>query len=73
MGSEDFSEYVRAGVPGFFLRVGAVNPAKFDAVKGDKTKLPSLHSGLFAPDYAPTLKTGIEAEVAILRELLKKR
>ena len=73
MGSEDFSEYVRAGVPGFFLRVGAVNPAKFDEVKGDKTKLPSLHSGLFAPDYQPTLKTGIAAEVAVLRELMKKQ
>jgi amidohydrolase len=73
MGSEDFSEYVRAGVPGFFLRVGAVNPAKFDEVHGDITKLPSLHSGLFAPDREPTLRTGIAAEVAILRELMKKK
>jgi hippurate hydrolase len=73
MASEDFSEYVLAGVPGFFLRFGAVNPAKFDEVKGDKTKLPSLHSGLFAPDYPATLKTGMAAEVAMLRELLKKK
>jgi hippurate hydrolase len=73
MGSEDFSEFVRAGVPGFFLRVGAVPPAKYDEAKGDKTKLPSLHSARFAPDREPTLKTTIVSEVAVLRELLKKK
>ncbi len=73
MGSEDFSEFVRAGVPGFFLRVGAVNPAKYSEVNGDKTKLPSLHSALFAPDREPTLRTSIASEVAVLRELLKKK
>ncbi len=73
MGSEDFSEYVLAGAPGFFLRVGAVNPAKFDEVKGDKSKLPSLHSALFAPDREPTLKTMMASEVAMLRELMKKK
>lgn len=73
MASEDFSEYVRAGVPGFFLRTGAVNPAKYDDLHGDKTKLPSLHSALFAPDREPTLETSMAAEVAVLRELLKKK
>jgi len=73
MGSEDFSEYVRAGVPGFFLRVGAVTPATYAELHGDRTKLPSLHSALFAPDREPTLKTSIAAEVAVLRELLKKQ
>ena len=42
-------------------------------VKGDKTKLPSLHSALFASDREPTLKTTIVSEVAVLRELLKKK
>ncbi len=72
MGSEDFSEYVAAGVPGFFLWVGAVNPQKYAAVNGDERKLPSLHSSLFAPDREPTLRTAIAAEVTMLRELLKK-
>jgi hippurate hydrolase len=72
MASEDFSEFVRAGAPGFFLRTGAVNPARFEELHGDKTKLPSLHSALFVPDREPTLKTFIAANVAMLRELLKK-
>jgi amidohydrolase len=72
MGSEDFSEFVAAGVPGFFLWAGAVNKAKWDAVKGDITRLPSLHSAQFQPDPEPTLKSAITAEVVMLRELLKK-
>ena len=70
--SEDFSEYVDAGVPGFFLNVGGVPQAKFDAAQGDPAKLPSLHSSLWAPDYNPTLHTFIAAEVAVLRDLLRK-
>ncbi len=72
MGSEDFSDYVAAGVPGFFLWVGAVNPQRYAAVNGDERKLPSLHSSLFAPDRGQTLRTAIAAEVAMLRDLLKK-
>ena len=72
MGSEDFSEFVAAGVPGFFLWAGAVNQAEWDAVKGDITRLPSLHSAQFQPDPEPTLKSAITAEVIMLRELLKK-
>jgi amidohydrolase len=70
--SEDFSEYGAAGVPAFILRAGAVPPQLIAEVKGDVTKLPSLHSPTFAPDREPTIKTSITAEVAMLRELMKK-
>jgi hypothetical protein len=33
--------------------------------------LPSNHSPLFAPDVEPALRTGIAAEVAVLKDLLK--
>jgi hypothetical protein len=33
--------------------------------------LPSNHSPLFAPDVDPALHTGIAAEVAVLRDLLR--
>src|SRR2546430_8409680 len=59
MASEDFSEFQRAGVPVLMLRVGAVEPAKFEAAQKSGTPLPSLHSLLFAPDRAPTIKTAI--------------
>jgi len=70
MGSEDFSEFVAAGVPGVYLQVGAVNPAKFQAYKAGKLKLPSTHSPFFAPDMEPTLKTGILAETVAALTLL---
>ena len=34
--------------------------------------LPSNHSSLFAPDPEPALRTGITAEVAVLRDLLNQ-
>ena len=70
MGSEDFSEFVNAGVPGVYLQVGAVEPARFAAWKQGKLKLPSTHSPLFAPDVVPTLKTSILAETVAALTLL---
>ena len=70
--SEDFSEFLKPGIPGFFLNVGGVPPAKYQAANGDASKLPSLHSALWAPDYRPTIHMAVAAEVSVLRELLKK-
>lgn len=70
---EDFSEYGRAGVPATILRVGAVEPSKFEAAKASGVILPSTHSPLFAPDREPTLRTGILTETAAAMELLGKR
>lgn len=70
MGSEDFSEFVAAGVPGVYLQVGAVPPANYRAWQQGKLKLPSAHSPLFAPDVVPTLKTGILAETVAALTLL---
>lgn len=52
MGSEDFGEYGRAGVPGVMLQVGVVEPARFAAAKAKGEALPSIHSGLFCPHRA---------------------
>ena len=71
MGSEDYSEFVRAGIPSLYFWVGAANPEAYAKAKADGTQLPSNHSPFFAPDPEPTLKTQITAEVALLRELLK--
>ena len=73
MGSEDFSEFVNAGVPGVYLNVGAVEPAKFAAWKQGKARLHSTHSPFFAPDVLPTLKTAILAETVAALTLLKPR
>ena len=72
MVAEDFSEYGKAGVPVVMFFVGAVNPAKYQAAKASGERLPSLHSSLFAPDVKPTLETAMEAETAVLLDLLGK-
>jgi amidohydrolase len=69
--SEDFAYFVEQGIPGFYFTLGGADPEKFAEAKAAGTMLPSNHSPLFAPDVDPALRTGITAEVAVLRGLLK--
>ncbi len=71
MASEDFSYITAQGVPSFYFELGGADPAKYADAKSTGTNLPTNHSPLFAPDVDPALHTGIEAEVAVLRNLLK--
>jgi hippurate hydrolase len=75
MGGEDFSEFHRAdrSIESLIFWLGAVDPKKWEAVRGDPAKLPSLHSSKFAPDAAPALATGVEAMTAAALEVLGKR
>jgi amidohydrolase len=68
--SEDFSYFVEQGVPGFYFSLGGADPEKFAEAKASGTQLPSNHSPFFAPDVDPALRTGIVAEIAVLRNLL---
>lgn len=70
MASEDFSLFTAQGVPSFYFGLGGAEPAKYAKAKAAGVSLPSNHSSLFAPDVDPTLRTGIAAEVAVLRNLL---
>jgi hippurate hydrolase len=72
MASEDFSEFGLAGVPAALLRLGAADPAALAKAEAEGTSLPSLHSALFQPDRDPTLRTGVEAEITMLLDLLGK-
>jgi len=69
-GSEDYSVFVENGIPSFYFSLGGADPQKFAEAKTAGTILPSNHSPLFAPDVDPALRTGITAEVAVLRNLL---
>ena len=71
MTSEDYSYFVEQGVPSFYFTLGAANPQKLAEAKASGKDLPSNHSPLFAPDAEPALRTGIAAEVTVLRDLLK--
>ena len=71
MTSEDYSVFVEAGVPSLYFELGAADPRKLAAANAAGTALPSPHSALFAPVVEPALRTGIAAEVALLRNLLQ--
>jgi hippurate hydrolase len=68
--SEDFSVFIEQGIPGFYFSLGGADPEKLAQAKAAGTRLPSNHSSLFAPDVDPSLHTAIQAEVAVLRNLL---
>jgi amidohydrolase len=59
LGGEDFSRYGLAGVPIFFYFMGTTPPERVaEAAKGG-TPLPSLHSDLYYPTPAPSIRTGV--------------
>jgi amidohydrolase len=70
MTSEDYSYFVEAGLPSFYFWLGVADPEKFKEAKSSGTHLPSNHSPFFAPDMEPSLKTAIESEVVVLRNLM---
>jgi hippurate hydrolase len=68
--SEDYSYFIAQGVPSLYFSLGGADPQKYAETKAAGTMLPSNHSPYFAPDVDPALRTGIKAEVAVLRNLL---
>ncbi len=68
--SEDYAYFVEQGVPSLYMNLGGADPQKFAESKNGGAMLPSNHSPYFAPDVDPALRTGIQAEVAVLRNLL---
>ena len=70
MTSEDYSLFVEQGIPSVYFDLGGADPKSYAEANASGTKLPSNHSPLFAPDVDPALHTGINAEVAVLRDLL---
>jgi hippurate hydrolase len=60
--SEDFSEFINAGVPSMFFNIGVYEPERVAAAfDGTGPQLPANHSPLFAPVPKPTIETGIKA------------
>ena len=74
MASEDFSRFWLAdqSKQSVLFWVGGVPKDKWAAAGGDITKLPSLHSPLWAPDAAAVISTATEAMTIAALDLLKK-
>jgi amidohydrolase len=74
MAAEDFSRFWLADKTkqSVIFWVGGVPKPKWDAVKGDTTKLPALHSSLWAPDADAVISTATEAMTVAALDILKK-
>lgn len=59
-------------IAGTLFWVGGVPKAKWEAVSGDTTKLPSLHSPYWAPDAETVISTATEAMTVAALDILKK-
>ncbi len=72
MGSEDVGLFSLNGqIPAVMYWLGAADPGKLAESERTGVPLPSLHSALFAPDYAPAIPTGVTAMTAIALDVLK--
>lgn len=72
MGSEDVGLFTLEGrIPGVMYWLGAADAAKLAESRKTGVPLPSPHSALFAPVYAPAIKTGVAAMTAVALDLLQ--
>lgn len=62
-GSEDFSEYVDAGVPSLFFGIGGYDPAVLADLKAKGEPAPTNHSPFFAPKAEPAIRNAVTAIV----------
>jgi hippurate hydrolase len=74
MGGEDFGRFWLADQTkqSAIFWVGGVPKAKWDAARGDTTKLPSLHSPFWAPDAEAVISTATEAMTTAALDILHK-
>lgn len=71
MGSEDVGAFsLDSQIPAVMYSLGAAYPEKLAESRKTGVPLPSLHSALFYPDYAPAITSGVTAMTAIGLDLL---
>lgn len=71
--SEDYSEFVMAGVPSFYFCIGGLDPKYLAQAAANKTAVRGNHSPEFAPVPEPTIRTGAEAMSLVLLDVLQKK
>ena len=71
--SEDYSEFIMAGVPSFYFGIGGLDPKAVAQAMATNTPLPGNHSPEFAPVPEPTIRTGTVAMSLVLLDVLQKK
>lgn len=74
MGAEDFPQFTtNPHIPSVYFTVGGTPANDIARARAGSYTLPSHHSPLFRIAPAPAVKTGVEATVVALRELMPKK
>ena len=71
--SEDYSEFIMAGVPSFYFGIGGLDPKAVAEAAATNKPLPGNHSPEFAPVPEPTIRTGATAMSLVLLDVLQKK
>ena len=72
MASEDVGLFsLDRQIPAVMYWLGAADSGKLEESRKSGVPLPSLHSALFAPVYAPAITTGVTAMTSMALDLLK--
>ena len=68
--SEDYSEFVKAGVPSFYFGIGGLDPEAVAEAQANNISLPGNHSPRFAPVPEPTIRAGALAMSLVVLDAL---
>lgn len=71
--SEDYSEFIIAGVPSFYVGIGGLDPTGYSEAMAARKPIPGNHSPEFAPVPEPSIRTGPEAMILVLLDVLQKK
>ena len=73
MGAEDFGFFTtKPYIPSVYLKVGGTPAEDFENAKNGGPAVASHHSPLFKISPEPSIKSGVEATVHILMDIMKK-
>jgi hippurate hydrolase len=70
--SEDYSEYIIAGVPSLFWGLGGLDPKVIADYRAKGQEPPGNHTPQFAPTPEPAIKTGVEAMTLAVLNVMGK-
>ncbi len=70
LGGEDFSRYIRAGVPGFYFFLGSAPPERVAESRAGGRPLTKTHTDKYFPSPEPTIKTGVLSMTAAVLGLI---
>jgi hippurate hydrolase len=68
--SEDYSEFIAAGVPSLFWSLGGVDAKVIADYRAKGLPVPANHTPQFAPTPEPTIRFGVAAMVVAVMNVL---